>query len=101
MSPIELFILQSIVILFVSDSIPAAPIFYKHFPVFKRFTSATLTYALSRAIMYIVVSFGLVYLTKMLHYWGLFIIFALVGIGFAIGLSHFEKLEKEAGNYPL
>lgn len=97
----ELFILQSVVILFVSDSIPAAPIFYKHFPVFKRFTSATLTYALSRAIMYIVVSFGLVYLTQLLSYWGLFIIFALVGVGFAFGVSHFENLEKKAGNYPL
>ncbi len=100
-SPTELFILQSLVILFVSDSMPAAPIFYKHFPVFKRFTSATLTYALSRAIMYVLVSFGLVYLTKFFNYWGLFIVFALVATGFAIGLSHFEKVEKEAGNYPL
>ncbi|WP_341790632.1 MFS transporter [Rickettsia endosymbiont of Polydrusus tereticollis] len=100
-NPTQLLLLQSIVILFVSDSIPAAPIFYKHFPIFKRFTSATLIYALSRAVMYVFVSFGLVYLTKYFDYWGLVLVFALIVTGFAFGLSHFEKLEKETGNYPL
>ena len=98
-NPLDVLLLQAIVILFISDSLPAAPIFYKHFPVFKRFTCATLIYALSRAFMYVIVSFGLIYLTEYFGHWGLLILFCLISLGFAFGLLHFEKLEKKRENY--
>ncbi|WP_417905255.1 MFS transporter [Candidatus Tisiphia endosymbiont of Micropterix aruncella] len=96
---LDVFLLQAFVVLLMSDNMPATPIFYKHFPVFKRFTCATLTYALSRAFMYVVVSFGPIYLTKYFGHWGLLILFCLISLGFAFGLFHFERLEKKVA-YP-
>ncbi len=97
----DVFLIQLFVMLFV----PTGPdiglsIFYKHFPVFKRFSCASLTFAISRALIYLVTSFSIVYLTEYWHHWGIMMILLPVCIGFAFGLFHFEKLEKEIGNYP-
>lgn len=75
-------------------------IFFKHFPVFKRFTYANVTYAIAHTSMYIVTSFGTVYLVKTLGNYGLLVIMIPLIVGYTFGLHHFEKLEKEAGNYP-
>jgi len=86
--------------IFILDDIPATTILVVHFPVFKRFTSVAVIYALSRAIMYIITSFGLVYLIKYYGHWGLLAITIPVAIGYTFGILHFEKLEKDSGNYP-
>jgi MFS transporter, MHS family, proline/betaine transporter len=98
--PMHLFLIQSFLVIFSVDSGPAAAIFYKHFPVFKRFTYASFMYASSRAIIYIITSFGLVYLVEQYSSWGILFIMVPVIAGFTFALSHFLKLEKEAGNYP-
>jgi len=98
-TPFELFLIQSFVCLFCVDSAPAAAIFYIHFPIFKRFTYASFLYALSRALVYIITSFGLVYLTHQFNNWGLLIIMVPMIFGFAFGIFHFQNLEREAGNY--
>lgn len=78
---------------------PATPIFLKHFPVFKRFTYSSLLFALSRACMYVIISFGVVYLVKYMSYWGLYLITVPIIIGYWFSLSHFINIEKKAGNY--
>jgi len=95
-SPLQLFLFQSCFITFTSCSVPAVPIFFQHFPTLKRFTYTSVSYALSRALTYIVTSFGFVYLTKYFNHWGLLVILVPINLGFSFGLSHFEKLEKEA-----
>jgi MFS family permease len=99
-TPFYLILLQSFFFLFRTDTFPALPIFYKYFPIFKRFTYISLLFAFSRALMHIVTFFGLVYLIEYLGNWGLLIIMIPVSMGFAFGILHFETLEKEAGNYP-
>jgi MHS family proline/betaine transporter-like MFS transporter len=99
-SAFNLFLLQSVVIFLAPDSMPAESILIKHFPIFKRFTYATFIYALSRALMYIITSFGLVYLTIFFGTYGLFIIFIPTCIGYLYGLNHFEKLEEEFADQP-
>ncbi len=89
----HLLLLQSAIIFFAADAAPATSIFYKYFPVFKRFTYISFTYALSRALTYLITSFGLVYLTESFGNWGILIIMVPVCIGYFIGLRHFEKLE--------
>lgn len=91
--PFYLLVLQCLIIFFAADAAPATSIFYRHFPVFKRFTYISFTYALSRALTYIVTSFGLVYLTEIMGNWGILIIMAPVCIGYMIGLKHFENLD--------
>lgn len=92
-NPTYIFIFQSLAALFVFDHIPAAPIFYKYFPVFKRFTYTSLLSAVAKLMTYLITSFGLVFATARFGYWGLFLIFVPVGVGFLISVSYFEKLE--------
>jgi MFS transporter, MHS family, proline/betaine transporter len=40
-------------------------------PVFKRFTCATMTFAVSRTLMFVVTSFGFVYFIDYFGNWGL------------------------------
>ncbi|WP_341760949.1 MFS transporter [Candidatus Tisiphia endosymbiont of Thecophora atra] len=99
-SPSDLLILQLVTIMFSLSYSSAMPIFYKHFPVFKRFTYASFLYALSRAFIYVITSFGLVYLTNYFGNYGILIVIVPTILGFAFGLNHFGNLEKEVGNYP-
>ena len=96
--PFYLLFLQSAVIFFAADAAPATSIFYKHFPVFKRFTYISFTYALSRALTYVITSFGLVYLTESFGNWGILIIMVPVCVGYTIGLRHFENLDRIDGH---
>ncbi|HJD54893.1 MAG TPA: hypothetical protein LFW11_06175 [Rickettsia endosymbiont of Proechinophthirus fluctus] len=69
---------------------PAIPIFYKSFPVLKRFTYASFIYAYSRA-MYVISSFGLVYLTERFNNLGLLMIVIPIIIGYSLGISPFKN----------
>ena len=99
-SPLQVLFLQASTMLFACDMVPAVPITYARLPVFKRFTASSLSYALSRIVMYLVTSFGLVYLTEYFGHVGFLILALPVTIGYALGVLHFEKLEKVAGVYP-
>ena len=72
---------------------PGAGVFISHFPVSTRFTSLGLMYAFSRIIIYIITSFGFVYLTKWFSNFGVFFIMISITIGFIWSIKHFEQLE--------
>jgi MHS family proline/betaine transporter-like MFS transporter len=91
---------QFYITIFGIGVLTASPIFYKSFPVFKRFTFTAFMYAISRISMHLLTSFGLVYLTKYFGYYGLWFIMIPVMIGYTWGLQHFINLEKKARNYP-
>lgn len=93
-----LFVIQVISVCLTLSPIPASAVFMSHMPVFRRFTYASLIYALSRALMAIVTSFGLVYLTDMMGYWGIYFIMIPLTIGFVWGVLHFEQLEHISGS---
>ncbi len=85
--------MQVLLSFFALGTAPAIPIFFKYFPVRKRFTYSSVLYAVSRAIMYVFTSFGLVYLTDLLGIYGISLVAVPVCIGFLWGVRHFEKLE--------
>lgn len=93
--PLHLFYIQSFFVLFRIDSSPAAPIFYSHFPVLKRFTYAGVMYAVSRALLYIITSYGFVILIKHFGYGGMLFIMLPTIIGFYFSIRYFQKLKKE------
>jgi len=93
-TPLAIFGIQVLLLNLTMGETPSFAIFIKHFPILKRFTATSFLYALTRAIMYIVTSFGLVYLTESLGHWGLSVIMLPVAIGFLWGINYFEKLEK-------
>lgn len=88
------YFLQILSIIFCLGTVPAIPIFFKHFPVLKRFTYSSLIYSISRAIMYILTSVGIVYLVKQFNHFGIFIIILPTTLGFLWGVMYFEKLEQ-------
>ena len=97
-TPFHLFLIQSFCTCFCLGKMASASIFIKHFPVSRRFTFLSFSFALSRAIVYIITAFGLIYLTEMLGYYGLWIIMLPIIIGFIFGVKHFEKLEEQKQN---
>jgi len=100
-NPFEILLIQSFFIVFRPDAFPAVPIYIKYFPIFKRFTYTSWLFALSRALMHVVTSFSIIYLIKYFGNIGVLIIIIPTSFGFLFGLRHFEKLEKESGNYPI
>lgn len=94
-SPHDIFLVQSAIVIFGLIDVPAVPVFIIYFPVFRRFTCETFAYALSRAVVYIITSFGLVYLTNAFGHWGIWFIMIPISLSFLWGVSYFEKLEKQ------
>ncbi|MCC8484220.1 MAG: MFS transporter [Rickettsia endosymbiont of Labidopullus appendiculatus] len=93
-SPDQLFFIQFFIILWKQCLNAATPICLKSFPIFKRFTYASMTFSVSRAIIYIISAFGFVYLVEHFGNWGIWFIMIPIIIGFAYGLLHFENLVK-------
>jgi MFS family permease len=98
-SPVQLLFIQILLVVFSSGEFPASPIFYKHFPIFKRFTYSCMIYALGRAIMFIITSFGLVYLIEYFNNWGILLISLPTLLTYKFALSHFENLEGKRVDY--
>lgn len=98
-NPYQLMAIQIFTVTFGFMGLPAMPVFYRHLPVFKRFTYASFMYALSRAVIYVITTFGLVSLTNYFGHWGILVIVMPIGISFGFALKHFINLEKEANYY--
>lgn len=90
----QIFAIQFLVLAMALDAPPANGIFIKHIPVLKRMTATSFIYALSRALMYIITSFGLVYLTEALGYYGLWIVVIPVTVGYMWAVRYFKKIEE-------
>lgn len=97
----HLFFIQVLVLLFRVYDFPAVPIFYRSFPVFKRFTAASLLYAMAYALAYVATSFGLTYLIQYFGYWGLLILMVPSLVGYGYGLHYFIELERKEDRYPV
>jgi len=98
-SPFHLMLIQSVIVAYGPIIMVAVPTLFSHFPIFKRFTYVGTIHALSRAVIYVFTSFGLIYLTKYFHHYGIFIVMLISTISFAIGLSHFKHLEVRINHY--
>lgn len=92
-SPFELLMFQVFLVSFSIIDVPAAGIMMNHFPVLKRFTSTSLIYSFSRMTIYIVTSFGFIYLTDYFDHWGIWLFMLIFCAGFYWGIKHFEQLE--------
>ncbi|MBM3633443.1 MAG: MFS transporter [Alphaproteobacteria bacterium] len=96
----QLFCVQALILTFSATGLPADAVFYYHLPIFRRFTFASFLYALSRALMYAITSFGLVYLGSSFGSFGLWFITLPITLGYLYGILHFIKLERGIGIYP-
>jgi len=91
----QVFAMQSFLFIVFLGADPAYSIIIKAMPVFKRFTATSVSYALARALVFIITSFGFVYLSEIFGHYGAWIIVVPLTIGFLCGVNHFEKLESK------
>ncbi len=94
-SSLDILFLQGFIVVFGMMGIPAIPIFYKHLPILKRFTYASFTYALSRSLVYVITSFGMVYMGRFFGDWGMLVAMMPMAVVFFYSLQHFAALEKK------
>jgi MHS family proline/betaine transporter-like MFS transporter len=99
-SPVHLFLLQASILILHLGSMPGEAVFYIHLPIYRRFTFGSFLYALSRALMYIITAFGLVFLGDYFGPFGLWFITLPITVAFLYGLLYFEGLERKLGIYP-
>jgi len=98
-NPMTLFFIQLLILVAPLDGAPAEAVFIYHFPIYRRFTYASFLYALARALMYVVISFGLIYLGRYFGTFGLWFITLPVAVASLYGVTHFEGLERKLGTY--
>ncbi len=94
----HIFAMQAAIVSFSIGSVPADAVLIKNFPVLRRITAVSLLYSLARAIMYIITSFGLVYLTEIFGHYGLLLITLPVALSFLWAIGHYAVLENV--NFP-
>lgn len=87
--------IQIMCVLFAPDCTPAQGFLCANMPILKRFTSMSLLYALSRAVMYPIVTFGMVIITTKFGAFGFWLIGLPLCTGYAWGVYHFRKLAKQ------
>jgi len=89
-------IFQSLLLMFTPNGYSESSVIFPHFPVFKRFQSACLSYAFSRAFMYIATSFGLIFIIKLVGIsWGLIFAASCVAAIGTYGYFYFLRLEQK------
>lgn len=93
-SPMTVLLFQALLVFFPLSNVSACPIFFTYFPVLKRFTWVSFTYALSQALIYVMTSFAMVYLAEIWGHWGVLFVMGPLSIGCLWSVSYFEKLEK-------
>lgn len=89
------YFIQILSVVFYVGTIPAIPIFFLHFPIFKRFTYSSLMFSFSRAIMYLVTSIGLAYLIGYFPKIGILLATLPIMFSYFWGVQHFIKLDHD------
>jgi hypothetical protein len=100
-NPMQLFLIQSLLLIAMSGEAPSIPIYWSHFPVYCRFRCATLLFSFARGFIHVVTSFGVIYL---ISYWGSFGIWVIalpISIAYFCALNHFVNLERKYKLYPI
>lgn len=91
----HIFLLQICLVIAGLDATPANGIFIKHIPVLKRMTATSFIYASTRALMYVITSFGLVYLTEYFGECGIWFVTTPVTLGYFWAVKHFKEIDRK------
>ena len=98
-APSQLFLIQALILILGFEAMPSLAVFMGHFPLYRRVTFASVLWSLSRALMFVITSFGLVFLSGYLGHFGLWIIALPTACAFLYGVNHFTGLERKRRLY--
>jgi len=96
----QLFLIQASILIMALNDMPSVAVFLRNFPLYRRVTFASLLWSLSRAVMFVITSFGLIYLGNCFGHFGLWIIILPTAFAFLYGINHFKELERKRNLYP-
>lgn len=94
-SPTIIFVMQVLLNTFSLAIFPTVPLVIGLFPVFSRFRSVSITFALSKALMYSITAFGIYRATEAYSHWGLLVIATPTILAFSWGASYLQKQHKK------
>lgn len=93
------FIFQVIGSMFLLSHVPASPMFFKYFPLIKRFRYVGVISAFAKLGTYFFSSFGLVVVVKYFGQAGALIILAPIALSFFWSIRYFEQKEIARGEF--
>lgn len=93
-NPLSIFYCQIFVVAFGINDVPGAGVFIDQFSTYKRFTYTSTLYAFSRIIMYLVSSFGIIFITDFIGEIGIWLMLFLFSIAFYLALKYFRQHAK-------
>lgn len=91
----QLFLIQALILIVPLNDMPSVAVFLRSFPLYRRVTFASILWSLSRAVMFVITSFGLIYLGSYFGHFGVWIIALPTAFAFLCGINHFESLERK------
>ncbi len=91
----NIMIVQLILVFLGPKPVPTSQAFYRGFEVHKRMTIASMVFAVSRVFIYVITSFGIVYLQQKIDNWGVLVILMPITLGFLYALTKFDQIEKD------
>ena len=98
-SPKTIFAFQIFTLCLCPNTMPAEPIIFQYFPLFKRFRAVATTYALATALVYVVSSFGVELIVNYTNFLGLLALVIPFSAFYLWGLNNFIRAEKKKGEY--
>ncbi|MBY0580354.1 MAG: MFS transporter [Rickettsiales bacterium] len=94
-----IYFLQCIIYMPTLNAIITEITWFKYFSISKRFTVVATTFGIASALGYSLPAYGLIPLTTWFGYYGIWVLYAPVIIGFIWALSYLMKLERVSGVY--
>lgn len=94
-SATQLFLIQALILLLALEDMPSVGIFLDHFPIYRRVTLASFLFAGARAVMAVVTTFGLVWISGYFPHFGIWLISLPLTVAYLWSTIHFQKLEHQ------
>jgi|APCry1669189034_1035192.scaffolds.fasta_scaffold10671_2 MHS family proline/betaine transporter-like MFS transporter len=94
-----IYFLQCIIYMPTLNAIITEITWFKYFSISKRFTVVATTFGIASALGYSLPAYGLIPLTRWFGYYGIWVLYAPIIIGFIWALNYLMKLEKASGTY--
>jgi predicted MFS family arabinose efflux permease len=98
-TPQELLVVNIIIKFLSFDGFATVPIILSLLPVLKRYTYGGFIYSCSKAMMYVIMSFGIDFFTKIFGSYGILYILLPFSIAYFFSRNYLEGLERANNNY--
>lgn len=97
--PVHLMWIQLAAAILASNTTPATPVLYSHFPTLQRLRTVTITESIAKPLTYMLGPFGMVFLLKHYPYCAFLMVMLPLTLAAAIAIRHMEKMEAKVAAF--